>query len=185
MFIIRTQHYNGTLNSHIQKLLKCYQFLIILKSTQQGKRKTMKKIALALGLLASAVFANAADPLNGTVWNTIDEKTKKAKAFVKFTEQPNGTLNATIQSVVTPGQENSCTNCEGPYHKKSLKGLTIVKGLKNVGGTNYDGGSILDPQSGKTYKLKGSLKDGGQKLELRGFIGVSALGRNQTWVRVN
>ena len=145
----------------------------------------MKKLTLALGLLATAVFANAADPLNGTVWNTIDEKTNKAKAFVKFTEQSDGTLHATIQSIVTPGQENSCTNCEGPYHKKSLKGLTIVKGLKNVGGNKYDSGSILDPQCGKTYKLKGSLAAGGQKLELRGFIGVAALGRNQTWVRVN
>ncbi len=38
----------------------------------------------------------------------------------------------------------------------TLKGLTIVKGLKNAGGTSYDSGSILDPQSGKTYKLKGS-----------------------------
>ncbi len=45
-----------------------------------------------------------------------------------------------------------------------------------TGGTSYDGGSILDPQTGKTYKLKGKLADGGKKLELRGFIGVAALG---------
>ena len=58
-----------------------------------------------------------------------------------------------------------------------------MKGLKNTGGTSYDRGSILDPTSGKTYKLKGNLTDGGKKLELRGYIGVSALGRNQTWIR--
>ena len=86
---------------------------------------------------------------------------------------------------MTKGEENACTKCEGPYHNKSLKGLTIVKGLKNVGGTNYESGSILDPQSGKTYKLKGNLADGGKKLQLRGFIGVAALGRNQTWIRAN
>ena len=144
----------------------------------------MKKIALALGLLTATVFANAADALNGTVWNTIDDKTKQPKAVVKFSEESNGILNASIQKVVTPGEENACTKCEGAYHNKSLKGLTIVKGLKNVGGNNYDGGSILDPKTGKTYKLKGTLTEGGKKLELRGFIGVSALGRNQTWVRV-
>ncbi|KJV42017.1 hypothetical protein CAP42_06680 [Acinetobacter indicus] len=144
----------------------------------------MKKIALALGLMGLTALANAADPLNGTVWKTIDDKTKQAKATVKFTEQKNGTLTATIQSILTPGEENACTKCEGPYKNKSLKGLTIVRGLKNSGGTNYDSGSILDPQSGKTYKLKGQLADGGQKLELRGYIGVAALGRNQTWVRV-
>ncbi|MDO4579847.1 MULTISPECIES: DUF2147 domain-containing protein [Acinetobacter] len=145
----------------------------------------MKKIALALGLMGLTALANAADPLNGTVWKTIDDKTKQAKATVKFTEQKNGTLTATIQSILTPGEENACTKCEGPYHNKSLKGLTIVRGLKNTGGTSYDGGSILDPQTGKTYKLKGKLADGGKKLELRGFIGVAALGRNQTWIRAN
>ena len=116
---------------------------------------------------------------------TIDDKTKQPKALVKFTEQKNGTLTASIQSVLTKGEENACTKCEGPYHNKSLKGLTIVKGLKNAGGTSYESGSILDPQSGKTYKLKGQLADGGKKLELRGFIGVAALGRNQTWIRAN
>lgn len=147
--------------------------------------KTMKKIALALGLLTTAVFANAADPLHGTTWKTIDDKTKQAKAVVKFSEQSNGTLTASIQKVLTPGEENACTKCEGTYKNKSLKGVTIVRNLKNTGGTSYDGGSIMDPQSGKTYKLKGNLTNGGKKLELRGFIGVAALGRNQTWVRVN
>lgn len=145
----------------------------------------MKKIVLALGLMSLAALANAADPLNGTTWKTIDDKTKQPKAIVKFTEQKNGTLSASIQSVLTPGEENACKKCEGPYHNKSLKGLRIVTGLKNVGGTSYENGSILDPQSGKTYKLKGQLADGGKKLELRGFIGVAALGRNQTWIRAN
>lgn len=145
----------------------------------------MKKIALAFGLLGLSALANAADPLNGTVWKTIDDKTKQPKATVRFTEQKNGTLTASIQSILTPGEENACTKCEGPYHNKSLKGLTIVRGLKNTGGTSYDDGSILDPQTGKTYKLKGKLADGGKKLELRGFIGVAALGRNQTWIRAN
>ena len=143
----------------------------------------MKKIVLTLGLLASAVFAHAADPLNGTVWKTIDDQTGKAKAVVKFTEQKNGTLTATIQNVLTPGEENVCTKCEGPYKNKSLRGVTIVNGLKNVGGKSYDGGSILDPKNGKTYKLKGELV--GNKLNLRGYIGIAAVGRNQTWIRAN
>ena len=145
----------------------------------------MKKIAIVLGLLGFTALANAADPLNGTVWKTIDDKTKQPKALVKFTEQKNGTLTATIQSVLTPGEENSCTQCEGAYKDKPLKGVTIVRNLKNVGGSNYDEGTILDPKSGKSYKLKGTLASGGKKLELRGYIGVAALGRNQTWIRAN
>ena len=145
----------------------------------------MKKIAIVLGLFSVTALANAADPLNGTVWKTIDDQTNPAKALVKFTEQKNGTLTASIQNVLTKGEENACTKCEGPYKNKSLKGLTIVHNLKSVGTNKYDGGTILDPQSGKTYKLKGELAEGGKKLKLRGYIGVSALGRNQTWVRAN
>ena len=143
----------------------------------------MKKIVLALGMLTASVFANANDPLNGTVWKTIDDTTGKPKAVVKFTEQKNGTLSAAIQSILTPGEENACTKCEGTYKNKSLKGVTIVHNLKNAGGTSYEGGSILDPKNGKTYKLKGELSD--NQLKLRGYMGISALGRNQTWVRAN
>ncbi|MGL5404366.1 MAG: DUF2147 domain-containing protein, partial [Acinetobacter sp.] len=52
----------------------------------------MKKIALAFGLLGLTTFANAADALNGSVWQTIDDETKQPKAIVKFTEQKDGTL---------------------------------------------------------------------------------------------
>lgn len=145
----------------------------------------MKKIALAFGLLGLTTFANAADALNGSVWQTIDDETKQPKAIVKFTEQKDGSLTASIQKYLVAGQEDACSKCEGPYHNKSLKGVTIVRNLKNVGGTNYDNGSILDPKSGKTYKLKAELIEGGKKLKLRGYIGVAALGRNQTWVRAN
>ena len=141
----------------------------------------MKKIALALGLLGFTVLANAADPLNGTVWKTIDDETKQPKAIVAFTEQKNGTLSASIQKILTPGEENACTHCEGPYKNKPLKGVTIVHGLKNVGGNKYENGSILDPKNGKTYSLKGELA--GNQLKLRGYIGIAALGRNQTWIR--
>lgn len=143
----------------------------------------MKKLFVALGLFGFVSLASAADPLNGTVWKTVDDKTKQAKALVKFTQQKNGTLSASIQQVLTPGEENACSKCEGPYKNKSLKGLTIVHGLKNVGNNKYEGGSIVDPNSGKTYKLKSQLK--GDSLDMHGFIGVSVLGRTQTWQRAN
>ena len=42
--------------------------------------------------------------------------------------------------------------------------MTIVHNLKNVGGNSYENGTILDPKSGKTYKLKGELAEGGKNL---------------------
>ena len=143
----------------------------------------MKKIALALSVFGLTALANAADPLHGTVWKTIDDQTKQAKALVKFTES-NGTLSASIQQVLTKGEEKICTKCTGKYANKPLAGVTIVRNLKNVDG-KYEGGTIVDPQTGKEYKLKGELAPGGKQSNLRGFIGVSLAGRNQTWVRAN
>lgn len=145
----------------------------------------MKKMTIALGLFGMMALAHAADPLNGTVWKTIDDSTKQPKALVKFSEQSNGTLSATIQQVLTKGEENVCGKCEGPYKDKSLKGLTIVRNLKPMGKSSYDKGTILDPKTGKSYSLQATLAANGQKLELRGYMGISLLGRNQTWVRVN
>ena len=142
----------------------------------------MKKITLALALMASVGFANAADALNGTVWKTIDDKTKQPKSLVKFTQNSNGTLNASIQSILTPGEENSCSKCEGKYKNKPLKGVTVVQNLKHAGGNKYEGGTILDP---KTGMFKMSAEIAGNQLNVRGYIGISAIGRNQTWVRAN
>ncbi|NOZ98004.1 MAG: DUF2147 domain-containing protein, partial [Gammaproteobacteria bacterium] len=49
----------------------------------------------------------------------------------------------------------------------------------------YEGGTIIDPQTGKSYSLKGKLTNNGTRLDLRGYMGISALGRNQTWYKVS
>ncbi len=146
------------------------------------KMMSLKQCFSVIVLMGAAVLVHAADPLNGTTWKTIDDKTKQAKAIVKFTEQKDGTLSASIQQVLTAGEEKSCMKCEGTYHNKNLTGLTIVHHLKSMGGNSYGNGTILDPRTGKTYKLKAELV--GQSLNLRGYIGISALGRNQVWQRV-
>lgn len=139
----------------------------------------MKKLVLALGVFSLMSVANAADPLHGKLWKTFDDETGKPKAEVRFTQEPNGTLSASIVKILTPGQENACTQCQGKYRDVSLVGLKIVNNLRPDGNNSYIGGTILDPKSGKSYKLSSTLK--GDKLEMRGYVGVSLLGRTQNW----
>ena len=47
----------------------------------------------------------------------------------------------------------------------------------------FKGGFILDPDNGKVYKAKVRVDEGGKKLLVRGFIGISLIGRTQIWVR--
>jgi uncharacterized protein (DUF2147 family) len=50
-------------------------------------------------------------------------------------------------------------------------------------GAGWSGGEILDPKNGKIYRAKMSLSEDGKSLNVRGFIGVSLIGRTQTWWR--
>lgn len=51
--------------------------------------------------------------------------------------------------------------------------------------SKYVNGRLLDPSTGKIYKGKAQLSADGKRLKLRGYIGVSMLGRSVVWVRAN
>jgi uncharacterized protein (DUF2147 family) len=62
--------------------------------------------------------------------------------------------------------------------------MDVLTGLKHVEGTNnYEKGKVIDPLAGKIYDARVRLNASGKRLTLRGYIGVSALGRSQTWIR--
>ena len=141
-----------------------------------------------LGLLTIAALSSTAmaQNISGT-WHYMDDKTGEAKGLVKIEQQADGTyagtaLKATPRAGYTP--KKFCTNCPVPYTNKPIIGLQVIQGLKTTDETNYTHGKILDPVSGKIYSLKGRLSSNGKKLFLRGYMGVSAVGRSQTWLRV-
>ncbi|MES2355489.1 MAG: DUF2147 domain-containing protein [Pseudomonadota bacterium] len=136
-------------------------------------------VSLGQGGLA---IAQEASPIGA--WKTIDDKTGKTKSVVQITEE-NGELQGKVEKVFSPPAESEnpiCNKCEGERKDKPVVGMVIMWGLKKDG-QEYTGGHIVDPAEGKTYKCKLKLSDDGKQLELRGFIGISLLGRTQTWVR--
>jgi uncharacterized protein (DUF2147 family) len=133
-------------------------------------------------LLATAAYAANDTPV-GT-WTQVDDATGKPKSIIEITEQPDGTLQGVVKQVLfsDQGTHPVCDKCEGDRHNKPVEGMVIMWGVKKDG-DKWDGGQILDPHNGKTYKVKLSLKDDGQKLDVRGYIGMPMLGRTQTWIR--
>lgn len=140
----------------------------------------MTSLACLLGMTSIAM----AEPLNGSTWRTFDDTTGKPKAIVQF-ENKNGALTGTITQRLEGSTITNCVKCSGALKNRPLVGLPIINGLKASGNNEYDQGEILDPLTGKTYKLKGKLSADGKTLELRGFIGFSMLGRTQTWKRAD
>ncbi|KKY06285.1 DUF2147 domain-containing protein, partial [Xanthomonas phaseoli] len=143
-------------------------------------RKTFKTLLLALPLAAASLMAHAADSPVGR-WTTIDDETGKPKSVVQIEQAANGTLSGKVVEILqsSKGPNPVCDKCEGALKGKPIKGMTILWGLKPDGTAVWSGGSVLDPAKGKTYKSKITLTDGGKKLQMRGYVGIEALGRGQ------
>lgn len=138
--------------------------------------------ALSVRAEAGAPGAPAKSPVGR--WKTIDDLTGKAKSVVLIWEQ-GGKLFGRIQKLVDPDPKDpnpTCDGCAGAQKGKPVVGLQILWDLQK-NGDGWSGGTILDPATGKTYKCLLSVQDGGTKLKVRGFIGLSLLGRTQYWLR--
>lgn len=118
-------------------------------------------------------------------WKTVDDESKTEKSIIEVYEQ-DGMLNGRIIELLGEkdgGKGKLCDKCMGTDLNKPIVGMVIMKGLK-ASGSEYSGGTIMDPNNGKTYKCKIEVLEGGSKLKVRGYIGAPMLGRNQFWLRV-
>mgnify|MGYP002661495870 CR=1 FL=1 len=147
----------------------------------------MKRWFIASGCLALfSTFTHAAD-LNG-VWRTVDDKTGVVRAHVQMEQQADGSYTGTIiEDFPAAGEAPlvKCNKCPAPYTNKPIIGLQILKGFKEEANhpNSFSHGKVLDPRHGKLYNGKGKLSSDGRKFRIRGYIGVSLLGRSQTWLR--
>jgi uncharacterized protein (DUF2147 family) len=143
----------------------------------------MRTKLLALLLLLLPLSAFAQNTPVGT-WTTIDDKTQKPKSVVEIYQAKDGSLAGRVTDVLQSdrGPNPVCDKCSGDRKDKPVKGMVILWGIKQKGDV-WEGGQILDPASGKVYSVKVTPVDDGKKLEVRGFMGFSLLGRTQTWVR--
>ena len=141
-------------------------------------------LAMVTLFAAASAFADPVSPAGR--WKTVDDNNGKDRSFVVITEV-DGELQGTIEKlIVEPGEDPSpkCDKCEGARKDKPVVGMKFLWGLKKQK-DRWGGGRILDPENGKIYKSWVRVVDGGRKLEVRGFVGISVLGRTQVWHKVD
>jgi uncharacterized protein (DUF2147 family) len=131
----------------------------------------------------------AANEMQNSLWQSIDDVTGKPKAIIRISESASHTLQGTIIKIwPRPGfdQHELCSACKGDLHNKPIVGMTIFSGMQQDSDStnNWSGGEILDPHNGKTYHCKMELINN-QEMNVRGYIGMPLFGRTQTWHRVN
>lgn len=147
----------------------------------------MKKGFFCCMLFSIVSWTHAAD-ITAT-WRTVDDKTGYVRAYIQIEKQKDDTYaGKIIKDFPAPGEVplTQCHNCPAPFTNKPIIGLTILQKMKvdPKDPNNYIGGEVLDPRGGKIYHGKARLNASGNRLTLRGYIGISMIGRSQTWIRM-
>ncbi len=138
-------------------------------------------LAIVLILPALLIAEETSDRLEGVWFN--GEKTSKIEIY----KTKDGSFAGKLVWLKEPNTPDGkakldSKNPDAKLQKRPLMNLVIVSGLKSDGKGKYSSGKIYDPKSGKTYSAKAELTNN-NTLALRGFIGVSLVGRTDTWVR--
>ena len=118
------------------------------------------------------------------LWRSIDDNTGEAKAEISIKDNGKGGLNGVVErSLLKTSSEPNCSLCTYDRKDKPKVGMEIIRGAVKVASEDaWEGGTIIDPDSGKVYKLRLAPLEGGKKLQVRGYIGPFY--RNQLWQRV-
>jgi uncharacterized protein (DUF2147 family) len=143
--------------------------------------RPMKHTLVMLALLAAGIAHAQPTPVG--LWKTIDDASGQEKSYVRIAEA-GGVLAGKVEKILDPAkQDSTCDACSDARKGQPVLGMTILEGVSRHADDDYwDGGSILDPNNGKTYRLRLTPKEGGKQLQVRGYIGPFY--RNQTWLRV-
>lgn len=141
----------------------------------------MKKLFAAFcTLLLMSFQATASDiktSYEGFYWN----EDKSAIIELRLTED-------SIEGITAWGPPEDAKDTKNPdkeLQKRNIIGLTFLWGFEYAAKKNrWKNGKVYDPKNGKTYDAKMTLKNGGNTLEMRGYVGVSILGRTAKFQRV-
>ena len=115
-------------------------------------------------------------------WKTVDDVSGKTKSVVEIFKKSDGKYYGKVVKLYNVPADFKCTKCDGDRKNKPLLGLEVIRGLSKDG-NEFDGGTIVDPKNGKVYKCMVERK--GNKLDVRGYIGISLVGRTQTWLKAD
>lgn len=135
----------------------------------------MKKIIFSFVALLWATFSYA--QIEGK-WKTIDDETGQAKSIVEVFKKTDGKYYAKVVQLLIKPKDPNCSGCKDDRKGKPILGMEVVRGM-HKDGSEFTGGTITDPKTGKTYKC--NITREGDKLNVRGYLGLSLIGRTQTW----
>lgn len=157
--------------------------LTVLRKIGIGYAALAVACALAAAVPAAAQAQRPPAPVVG-LWEQVDDDGRVGGWFHIY-EREGVVEGKIVRMFPKPGEKPDpiCTKCPGDQKNQPTLGLTLIKGMQRKG-RNYENGTILDPRDGSVYQARMELSPDGQKLMVRGFLGIDLFGQSQIWRRL-
>ena len=146
--------------------------------------KRLMVVAALLSVIGAASAPSAELTAEG-LWQSLDENTQQPDAWFLIRDHGGIYDGAIVKIFPSPGENPNpiCDACKDDRRGRPMLGLDIIRGMHHDG-MNYTDGTILDPRNGNIYNAQMTLSPDGRTLTVRGYLGISLLGKNQYWTRL-